>query len=551
MIKLLKSFIKYWHTIRYLRFIQIFSRFKIFFWKSKVHFDVRNSLNENLNNWVKPSARKQKMFSENSFIFLNEAHKIKSNDWNNSDISKLWLYNLHYFDDLNAFDAENRKKWHVDLIDNWIIKNPPINGVGWDSYPISLRIVNWIKWNLAGNSLKASWIHSLEVQTRFLSKNIENHLLGNHVFSNAKALIFAGLFFKGDESKIWYSKGLKIIQRELPEQVLNDGGNFELSTMYHLIFLEDLLDIVNIHKAYAVNLSANIEDRIKPMLRWMNLMCHPDGEISFFNDAALSFAPSVDEIKSYAERLSFINSDDLQFEDSNSYNWLKDSGYVRVNAYNSVAILDCAAIGPDYLPGHGHADTLCFELSLYGERFIVNSGTSVYGDGEKRQRERSTASHSTVVIDEENSSEVWGGFRVARRAKVINYDYKKFFDNIIIKASHNGYHRLSGKPTHSRTWQFLKNKINIVDNISGSGNHLIDTYLHLHPKVILKKHKKNIVYLEISGNKIKIEYEEKGTLKINKSNYHPEFGMSIESSSLQYRIIGDFPIEISTSISWL
>ena len=65
-----------------------------------------------------------------------------------------------------------------------------------------------------------------------------------------KALVFAGLFFNGKESNRWYQIGQKIIDKELLEQVLNDGGNFELSPMYHSIFLEDLLDLVNIHHIY-------------------------------------------------------------------------------------------------------------------------------------------------------------------------------------------------------------------------------------------------------------------------------------------------------------
>ncbi|MEY6432337.1 heparinase II/III-family protein [Thioalkalicoccus limnaeus] len=64
-----------------------------------------------------------------------------------------------------------------------------------------------------------------------------------------------------------------------------------------------------------------------------------------------------------------------------------------------------------------HADTLSFELSLFGQRTIVNGGTSRYGSGPERLAERSTAAHSTVQIDGADSSEVWGGFRVARRAR--------------------------------------------------------------------------------------------------------------------------------------
>ena len=79
-------------------------------------------------------------------------------------------------------------------------------------------------------------------------------------------------------------------------------------------------------------------------------------------------------------------------------------------------LIDVAKIGPDYLPGHAHADTLSFELSLYGKRLLVNSGISRYGTSLIRQFERSTEAHNTVAIDNKNSSEVWSGFRVARRA---------------------------------------------------------------------------------------------------------------------------------------
>ena len=74
--------------------------------------------------------------------------------------------------------------------------------------------------------------------------------------------------------------------------------------MYHIIFLEDLLDLVNIHKAYDRSLPEGVEQRIEPMFHWLKTMCHPDGEISFFNDAALGVTPSVDEIRDYLDRIS-------------------------------------------------------------------------------------------------------------------------------------------------------------------------------------------------------------------------------------------------------
>ena len=142
--------------------------------------------------------------------------------------------------------------------------------------------------------------------------------------------------------------------------------------------------------------------------------------------------------------------------------WLRDSGYVRLAAGPAVALLDVAPLGPDYLPGHAHADTLSFELSLFGQRVIVNGGTSRYGSGPERLAERGTAAHSTVQIDGADSSEVWGGFRVARRARPRDVRVHPGLDPLPpvlspaaagacagvleVSAAHDGYCRLPGRP---------------------------------------------------------------------------------------------------------
>ena len=115
---------------------------------------------------------------------------------------------------------------------------------------LSLRIVNWIKWALAGNLLAANTIHSLALQARYLARRSEYHLLGNHLLANAKALVFAGLFFAGEEADAWLAQGLQILAAELPEQILADGGHFERSPMYHCLVLEDLLDLCNLCCCY-------------------------------------------------------------------------------------------------------------------------------------------------------------------------------------------------------------------------------------------------------------------------------------------------------------
>ena len=548
--------IKYYNTIKYLRLIQIIGQLKRFFNGSKntqINLSKNYKLRPVRSKFLNPARKNKTMLKKNTFNFLNEVRSINiKNDWDDLKVNKLWLYNLHYFDDLNSFDSDLRIEWHQDLIDLWIDNNLPGDGVGWESYTISLRIINWVKWHLKGNFLKDHALHSLEIQIRFLSKNIENHLLGNHLFTNAKALIFAGLFFDHSESEDWYNQGFKLINNELSEQILNDGGGFELSTMYHALLLEDLLDLLNIHYCFERQPPNGIEDKINLMYLWLLTMTHPDGEVSFFNDSAFNIAPSLEEIKQYINRLHKVRliKVDIERNINQPIINLNDSGYTRLEVENLVLILDRGSIGPDYIPGHAHADTLSFEISLFNKRVIVNSGTSTYEKNVERHLQRSTSAHSTVVIDGENSSEVWDSFRVARRARVFNLVDDIQVGKIMVSASHNGYHRLFGKPTHNRKWQLSESLLEITDLISGFGEHSISLIFPLHPEVIISNFDKENIFLDIQGRQVEINFIGNGELFVEASTYHPEFGLAVENTKLQYQLSEKIPTKVITRISW-
>ena len=157
------------------------------------------------------------------------------------------------------------------------------------------------------------------------------------------------------------------------------------------------------------------------MFEWLKIMIHPDGQVADFNDSIKKVAPDLTELIEYGTKLSLKLS---EIKDDSRI--LPSSGYARLSNQNksAIAFLDVGPIGPDYLPGHGHADTLSFELSIHGKRVVVNAGTSTYEEGPQRQFERSTSAHSTLQIDNLDSSEIWSSFRVGKRAKPMNF--KKF-----------------------------------------------------------------------------------------------------------------------------
>ncbi len=505
--------------------------------------------------WRAGCERRTSLLDRHRFRFLNvDGVVCDAADWNAADRSRLWRYNAHYFDDLNAADAASRTTWHRPLIAQWIAQNPAARGPGWEPYPTSLRIINWIKWSIAASArgdagLDAEATRSLATQVRWLSKRLEVHLLGNHLWTNAKALVFAGMFFGDEEAAAWLRTGVALVERELKEQILPDGGHFERSPMYQAIVLEDVLDLINLCGTIPNLLTADLETRLREtasrMHRWLRVMTHPDGQIALFNDSAFSIAPDESALCDYVRRLGVSASRDVL----GAVEALPESGYVRLQNARAVVICDVGDVGPDYLPGHAHADTLSFELSLDGRRVIVDTGTSTYDIGEERQHQRGTNAHNTVEIDHLDSSEVWGGFRVARRAHPLDVRWGGDAESSWLEGAHDGYRRTSGRVTHHRRWQLDQGALTITDRLQGAYDSAVSA-LHLHPSVTvdLGRVKKAGTTLVVAGDtRISFTAMPSIEMEMQSSTWHPEFGVSEENTVLRVRFVGP---SLATRLEW-
>ena len=533
----IKTIFRYIQTVRHLKPSQIFYRILYRYRTSDLTGDLIYERNSNL--LCSDFYDKPESYSENhTFFFIGrEVHFPEQVDWSCNGLDTLWSYNLHYFDFINSRNSNTNTL--LALIDDWIKHHQPQSKPGWASYPTSLRIVNWIKFDLKHGIFSEYELNSLFTQCRWLCHRIEYDILANHLLANAKALLFGGMFFKGPEPGFWLKTGMSILNKELDEQINSDGSHFELSPMYHSIVLEDLLDIRLMHSldnpVFPAELVFKIDKLIEHMMVFTDSVTHPDGEVAFFNDSAMGISLNQQQLLEYRatvhqilDKPSAPQSIRNKKESTGKYPDIPSSGYIKSLMNEFCLISNVAPIAPSYQPAHSHADTLSFELSICQQRVLVNSGTSTYNISALRDFQRSTRAHNTIEIDDKNSSDVWSAFRVAKRAKVLHHSRHTSKEKLIVSGSHGGYKTWFGGVIHSREWTLENQKLTVKDTLDGRYR-IARLFFYFHPDVSLESD--NI--LKIPDGRHLQWVSTQSNLNWKKGLWYPRFGKALENIYLQ------------------
>jgi uncharacterized heparinase superfamily protein len=393
---------------------------------------------------------------------------------------------------------------------------------------------------------------TLRIQTLALETRLETDLLANHLMKNIKALMFAGALLDAPESSRWWGKGEKLLLRELAEQILPDGGHFERSPMYHAEVLEDLLDLQAL--AEACGRTANSAERLSRgvtrMADFLRSILHPDGEISLFNDSALGVAPPAQELLVRAG-----DSVEVSPNDCPVVRVLAEAGYavLRAPRSESCLIFDCGPLGPDYQPGHGHCDVLSYELSLHGQRVVVDTGVSTYERCAERLYERSTAAHNTLRIDGEEQAEVWAGFRVGRRPRVGRLQAGESNKLHFVQGEHYAYQHRG--VIHSRMIALTpRDSWLVIDSLRGKGKHCVESFIHFHPAVRVEILNNSVPGgAGTGGTRWAIRFGKHqyflttlgfGEWVARESWYAPEFGLRQRQTTLHWTWRGDLPARL-------
>ena len=498
--------------------------------------------------------------SQGVFLHLNEERRLgRPPDWLLGPCShgRLWTVTLHYhrwawelamIAGRKGPHAARARDLFRELVGDWIercdISRPGAGDLAWNSYAIATRLEWWslaalqlTEWD-ADPQFEAALYQSFGRQADHLAHNIEWDLRGNHLVRDAVGLAWAGCFLplvNDPNSKRYLQAATKLAIEQADEQVLPDGGHFERSPMYQRHVMDDLGKLAHLSDDAAARERLHaVVDRMAEFDAWMQ---HPDGGLALFNDTALDKEPPVHAARPHPEI------------EPRGGRFFADTGLAVWRGANWSLFFDVGPIGPDYQPGHGHADNLTLECSYAGERLFVDPGTHSYDFDERRAYDRSTAAHNTVCVDGTNSSEVWHIFRVGRRARPIDGNVAADRTHFDASAAHDGYSRLG--VIHRRRVRLTSDEtLSITDRLEGRGSHTLQGGWLLAPGWTATPAESGW-QLQREGKSLRVRLQGPTDLRLSLETkpWHPRFGVEIPTTRLAWRWEGRLPFEVVTSVS--
>ena len=421
-----------------------------------------------------------------SFCFLNiRVLYTKEIFFKNLVQSRLWQFNLHYFDWArvwldNAIDAGNWTNESIGLgflIDNWISSSHPNNGDGWHSYTTSLRIRNWL-WIFQSCPELANEkrIKYLWWQICWLKKHPESCHGGNHWLENLISLAVVTLQFDGSYSSRINRYAIVNLRKELESQILLDGGHEERSASYHILILDRLLELGCLLEIYKKSRPKWLEQSIQKMTIWLEVITLANGDFPKFNDCSKDSCPPLETVYLFAQgflnklpsAISGLRSNLLkkaygtqkildtniglpEFRKLNQLSDLPETGwtFLRPGGQWEIAF-KCGNPCPSHLGAHAHSDQLSFDMWHKGTEVIAETGTSTYDPGRQRDFERSSAAHNTLQLGYQINNttvwiepvDVWGVFRAGRKARPLARSSGEKNNWLWAQGSHDGFHEI-------------------------------------------------------------------------------------------------------------
>jgi uncharacterized heparinase superfamily protein len=362
------------------------------------------------------------------------------------------------------------------LVQSWLADNPAWHPIAWRSDVLATRIFAWIVHfeELVGRdadrALRRAMLASIARQVRHLGRTAAWELAGAARLRALKGLIGGLAALGGSQRRT--ARALRALERELPVQILPDGGHRTRSPSVQLAVLSDLIDIRAVLRASRVDVPGGLQQAIERMAPMLRFFRHGDRRLALFNDSVEEDGVLVDLALTRSETRGHAPMQAPHL------------GFQRLQGGQSLVVVDTGKPAPRGFDSEAHAGTLSFELSQGRERIIVNCGGYRGAKPAWRRVVRSSAAHSVLVVADTNSTEIHADGTLGRVPGSVRVERAEEGGHQWIAASHDGYRRRFGV-TYARELYLAADGDDMrgEDKLTGRSGAAFAVRFHLHPAV--------------------------------------------------------------------
>tara|TARA_A100001388_G_C28762962_1_gene498898 strand:+ start:721 stop:2349 length:1629 start_codon:yes stop_codon:yes gene_type:complete len=430
---------------------------------------------------------------------------------------------LNNFFWLFSIDLKSSKKICISIISKWIENNQRYNSDLWEIDILSRRIISWISnsqltYDEGDKIYKEKFNKIVFKQVNHLineikkSDNYHDKLLG------CAAIILTGISYNEDRYLEFGQELLKkIIKYSFDSEFFPKSRNIRQLIFYlkYFILIRELL------KESSNEIPEYLDEIIFHLGKGYDFLWSSTKHSLLFNG---NHESNLDDFDKYL---------DLQkYYFKNKKNEL--GGYSILTNKNVILGMDIGPPPENKFSENYQSGPLSFELIFKGKKLICNSG--YFQDTKKKLNliSRSTAAHSTLVLNNKSVA----NFKKDFKGKIFNkFNFKTLNKNVVfeknywlIKSSHDGYSRNYGT-IHERILEFFpeKNKFVGTDKLIKNKNFIPTSFeirFHLMPSTkVTKTQNKNIILIELENSAWRF-YSENASIDVetglyfgNKNNY--------------------------------
>jgi uncharacterized heparinase superfamily protein len=418
--------------------------------------------------------------------------------WDNKSLKKKDYKNLNNFFWLFSLDLRSSKKDTQNIILQWIDKNHRYDSRSWEVDIVAKRIIAWtsnarLTYEDSSIDYKDKFNDIIKKQSNYLINEIERSEWVDDKIIGCAAIILTGLTYQDKDG--YLKAGLSLLKKLVKFSLDNNGFPKSRSIRQLCFYLKYFILI----REWFKESQSEIPDFINENIYYLG-----QAYVFIWQNNKIDLLFNGNHETNNVDFDHYLKKFGYSFK--NQINEL--GGYAVLNNKKISLIMDVGSSPNKKFSSNYQAGALSFEISSNGKKLICNSGYFQNHNHQLNELSKSSAIHSTLILDDRSSckfnkskkesSRISHGLKISKKNIVFEKNYWK------INAAHDGYLNQYGI-VHEREIEFYPEHIKFIghDKIittNGAKNLKFEIRFHLDPNIkIMKTQDNKSILIDLDG----------------------------------------------------